>query len=61
MRKGVPFLQVFPKMFQDNNFVETFKIKNSQRNKNIPAHAFDVKEQEITQFNIGSISFKTIS
>ena len=28
MRKGIPFLQIFPQMFQENNIAETFKIKN---------------------------------
>ena len=32
MRKGIPFLQIFPQMFQDENIAETFKLKKSQRN-----------------------------
>ena len=38
MRKGIPFLQIFPQMFQDENIAETFKLKSSQRNKIITNH-----------------------
>jgi len=50
LRKGIPFLQVFPQMFQETNIAETFKIKKTQRNKTITTYALSVKEQEINQF-----------
>ena len=50
MRKGIPFLQIFPQMFQENNIAETFKIKKIQRNKTITAYTLSVKEEEINQF-----------
>ena len=28
IRKGIPFLQIFPQIFQERNIAETFKIKN---------------------------------
>jgi len=50
MRKGIPFLQIFPQMFQENNIAETFKIKKTQRDKTISAYTLCVKEEEIQQF-----------
>ena len=35
IQNGVPFLQIFPQMFQDENIAETFKLKKSQRNNNL--------------------------
>ena len=38
-------------MFQDENIIETLKIKKSQRNKNIKNYdELDVKERDINQF-----------
>ena len=35
IHNGLPFLQIFPQMFQEANIAETFKVKESQRNKNV--------------------------
>ena len=35
IHNGLPFLQIFPQMFEDTNIAEIFKVKKSQRNKNI--------------------------
>ena len=50
IRNGLPFLQIFPKMFQDANIAETFKVKKSQRNKNITSSQLDVKNKNIEEF-----------
>ena len=31
IHNGLPFLQIFPQMFQDANIAETFRVKKSQR------------------------------
>lgn len=50
MQSGLPFLQIFPQMFQESNIAETFKLKKSQRNRNLSASSLDVKESEINEF-----------
>ena len=35
IHNGLPFLQIFPQMFQEANIAETFKTKKSQRNKSL--------------------------
>ena len=45
IRNGLPFLQIFPKMFQDANIAETFKVKKSQRNKNITSSYLALKDK----------------
>ena len=47
IQNGLPFLQIFPQMFQDENIAETFKLKKSQRNKNIMAAELDLKAESI--------------
>jgi hypothetical protein len=47
---GLPFLQVFPQMFQNKTIAEIFKIKKGQRNKNMTNYELDVKERGINQF-----------
>ena len=37
-------------MFQDANITETFKVKESQRNKNITNYQLGVKERDINEF-----------
>ena len=31
IHNGLPFLQIFPQMFQDANIAETFKVKKSTK------------------------------
>lgn len=50
MQNGLPFLQVFPQIFQENNIAETFKLQKTQRNKNLTASTLDEKEYEINEF-----------
>jgi len=50
MQNGLPFLQIFPQMFQENNIAETFKLQKTQRNKNLTASTLDAKEYEINEF-----------
>ena len=50
IRKGIPFLQIFPQIFQERNIAETFKIKKTQRNKRIKAYSLIAREEEINQF-----------
>ena len=50
IQNGLPFLQIFPQMFQDENIAETFKLKKSQRNKNIKASELALKDESISEF-----------
>ena len=50
IQNGVPFLQIFPQMFQDENIAETFKLKKSQRNKNIMNSELALKDESIREF-----------
>ena len=50
IHNGLPFLQIFPQMFQDANIVEIFKIKKSQRNKNITSSQLALKNKNIEEF-----------
>ena len=50
MQNGLPFLQVFPQIFQENSIAETFKLQKTQRNKNLTASTLDEKEYEINEF-----------
>jgi len=50
IQNGLPFLQIFPQMFQNENIAETFKLKKSQRNKNIMAAELDLKAESISEF-----------
>ena len=50
IQNGLPFLQIFPQMFQDENIAETFKLKKSQRNKNIKASKLALKDESINEF-----------
>ncbi len=47
---GLPFLQIFPQMFQDENIAETFKVKKSQRNKRITSSELTSKNKNIEEF-----------
>jgi hypothetical protein len=47
---GLPFLQIFPQMFQDANIAETFKVKKSQRNKRITSSQLTSKNKNIEEF-----------
>ena len=50
IHNGLPFLQIFPQMFQDANIVEIFKIKKIQRNKNITSSQLALKNKNIEEF-----------
>ena len=50
IQNELPFLQIFPQMFQDENIAETFKLKKSQRNKNIKASKLALKDESINEF-----------
>ena len=50
VRNGLPFLQIFPQMFQDANIAETFKVKKSQRNKSITSSQLALKNRNIEEF-----------
>ena len=50
IRNGLPFLQISPQMFQDANIAETFRVKKSQRNKNIKASELALKDESISEF-----------
>ena len=50
IRNGLPFLQIFPQMFQDANIAETFKVKKSQRNKSITSSQLALKNRNIEEF-----------
>ena len=50
IQNGLPFLQIFPQMFQDENIAETFKLKKSQRNKNIMTSELALKDESISEF-----------
>ena len=47
IQNGVPFLQIFPQMFHDENIAETFKLKSSQRNKGIETYELTRKDDQI--------------
>jgi len=47
---GLPFLQIFPQMFQDANIAETFRVKKSQRNKSITSSQLTSKNKNIEEF-----------
>ena len=50
IHNGLPFLQIFPQMFQDANIAETFKVKKSQRNKSITSSQLALKNRNIEEF-----------
>ena len=50
INNGLSFLQIFPRMFQDANIAETFKVKKSQRNKNITNYELAVKDGYVNEF-----------
>jgi hypothetical protein len=50
IRNGLPFLQIFPQMFQDANIAETFKVKKSQRNKSITSSQLALRNRNIEEF-----------
>ena len=50
IKNRLPVLQIFPQMFQDENIAETFKIKKSQRNKNIKDFGLARKDEYTTEF-----------
>ena len=35
IQNGLPFLQIFPQMFQEGNIAETFKRREKERNKSL--------------------------
>ena len=50
IHNGLPFLQIFPQMFQDANIAETFRVKKSQRNKSITSSQLALKNRNIEEF-----------
>ena len=50
VKDGLPFLQIFPQMFHDENIAETFKLKSSQRNKGIETYELTRKDDQIKRF-----------
>jgi hypothetical protein len=50
IHNGLPFLQIFPQMFQEANIAETFKVKKSQRNKGITSSQLTLKDINIQEF-----------
>lgn len=47
---GLPFLQIFPQMFQDRSIAETFKAKKTQRNKHMSTSTLEAKEMNVAEF-----------
>ena len=44
MDNTLPFLQIFPAMFQENNVAETFRIRLKKRNKSLTQNTLDQKK-----------------
>ena len=50
VKEGLPFLQIFPQMFHDENIAETFNLKGSERNKGIATYELTRKDDQIKRF-----------
>ena len=50
MHNRLPFLHIFPEMFQDANIAETFKRLGTERNKSITQYELDDRTKNIEEF-----------
>jgi hypothetical protein len=50
MNTGLPFLQIFPQLFQERNLAKTFKLKKTQRNKSLTSYDLNANDDNIGEF-----------
>ena len=50
LNKGLLFLQIFPKMFQERNIAGMFKLKKTQRNKGLTMRELNMNNSDIGEF-----------
>ena len=50
MRRGLPFLKIFPETVQEADIAKTFKRRKNERTKNLVQVHLDMKNASIEEF-----------